>query len=83
MKKNILIIILFLTTSISTFYSYIKANEAEKLALEIDKYKTIADQQKMEAERQAELAVMTAAEAKRQEALALQLEDRLTKCQSK
>ncbi len=76
MKKNLIIIILSLITALSITYGYIKAFEAEKNL-------TVARENQLEAERQAELATKTAAEAKAAQAEAERIADELEQCQSK
>ncbi len=68
MKKNIIIILLLIFTTLFILYGYIKAKEAELNLL-------AARDAMEEAERQTEIATMAAAELRRAEAL-------LEECQS-
>ncbi|WP_424961259.1 hypothetical protein [Ekhidna sp.] len=70
MKKNILTIILAFTTLFFFAYAFIKADEAEKAAIEAQMQIEIAKNAQAEAERQAQHALDNAAEAKRQQSLA-------------
>ncbi|MEO9485575.1 MAG: hypothetical protein ABJG47_19095 [Ekhidna sp.] len=76
MKKNILIVILTLVAIFFLLYSFIKADEAEKSAIEAQ----------VERERAVELqnmATEAAAEAQRQTALAVKLAVELKDCQAR
>ncbi|MEP1033332.1 hypothetical protein [Ekhidna sp.] len=80
MAKNVIIVILILITAFSMIYAFIKADEAGKSRI-------IAEQQRLEAEKLRDEAVIlqlraqeSAAEALRQHQLA---EEALRDCQSK
>lgn len=83
MKKNLIIIVLIIIAAFSMFYAYIKANQATQVGEQVQELTQLIEEQKMEAERQAEMAMMAASEAKRQEALALEMRDQLDACLSK
>ncbi len=75
MKKNTLIIVLVLVTTLSIIYGYVKAMEAELNLVRALEYKESAQLAEEETERQAEVARQAAAEARRAQA-------ELMKCQS-
>ncbi len=82
MKKNILIIILLLVTSLSILYGYIKAKEAELNLVRALEYKESAQLAEEEAKRQMDLATMAAADARAAQAEAERVVAELVKCQS-
>ncbi|WP_436515981.1 hypothetical protein [Ekhidna sp. To15] len=83
MKKNLITISLILITVLSMFYAYVKANQATVAGQQIQELKQLLEEQKIEAESQAEMAMLAATEAKRQEALALEMRNQLEACQAK
>ena len=83
MKKNLLILILILVTGGCMIYAYTKAKKANELIGELKNEKVRYDQLQMEAVRQAELSMEMREQAKKQEAIALELADRLTECETK
>ncbi len=83
MKKNILIIVLLIVTSLSTIIAYVKSDEAEKRGLEATINLKMAVKNHEEAMKQQELALQAAAEAKRQQQLAEEAMARFMECQNK
>ncbi len=83
MKKNILIIILVIITTLSFIYAKIKADEAtrERMASELARNEALAE--KNRADILAKNAQEKAAEALSQADLAAKLSEELQECQSK
>ena len=80
MLKNILITVLSILCTLLFFYSFLKADEAQKAMLEAQAQRNEAIILQKEADKLKEDALMSAAEAKRMESEAMRLREELNNC---
>lgn len=82
MKKNILIGVLTFITLTILMYSFVKADEADKARIEAVQSRDQAVQLQMQADQLRMEAANHAAEAKRQEAIAIKMKEQLEACKA-
>lgn len=83
MKKNIIIIILIVIAVFTILYAFIKADEAKKAGMEASLSQQEVERMRDEAIVLQQAAEESAAEAKRQEAMSLDLMEELKTCKNK